>query len=244
MFTHDKNLSLKESLGYENYLNVFKKLNFNIYWLSNNGACKGVCSAANFNILDNPSDDDIHLLDGLDEKINSFKKQNNLIYLHIRGSHGPEYNKRYPKKFKIYTPICKNKEIRKCSNEEIINSYDNSLQYNMYVISKIIELLKKKEEQFNVGLIFISDHGESLGEKGFYLHGAPYFLTKQEQGHVGSFMWFSDSFLKEFNINKQCLRKKTNLEFSHYNMFHTMLGLFKIENKFYDNKKDIFNECN
>jgi lipid A ethanolaminephosphotransferase len=107
-------------------------------------------------------------------------------------------------------------------------------------MSQLIEFLKTKKN-YHVSLIYVSDHGESLGEKGFYLHGAPFALTKEEQGHPASFMWFND--LKLFNINKDCLLKQTQKTYSHYNMFHSILGLFDIENQYYNENLDLFKEC-
>jgi lipid A ethanolaminephosphotransferase len=234
MFTHSKKLSLSKMLDYENYIDILKKLDFGLEWRSSNGGCKGICNAIK-NIIE--KNDDMDLLDNF-EKID----KNNVIFLHIRGSHGTEYYARYPKEFEYWKPVCREKELRKCSDEEIINAYNNSIRYTMFVISKIIEILQNKKE-LNTGLIFVSDHGENMGENGFYLHGTPFGLTKEFAGKVASFMWFSDDWYREFNLNKQCMKNKSTEKYEHYNIFHTILGIFKIENKYYDEKMDIFKDC-
>jgi lipid A ethanolaminephosphotransferase len=237
MFTHSKKLSLSKMLDHENYIDILKKLDFGLEWRTSNGGCKGVCSAIT-NIIE--KNDDIELLDNFG-RIDK-NKRNNIIFLHIRGSHGTEYYTRYPQEFEHWKPVCKEKELRKCSDEEIINAYNNSIRYTMFVISKIIETLQNKKN-LNTGLIFVSDHGENMGENGFYLHGTPFSLTKEFAGKVASFMWFSDNWYKEFSLDKQCMKNKSTERYEHYNIFHTILGIFKIENKYYDEGMDIFKGC-
>jgi lipid A ethanolaminephosphotransferase len=243
LFAFNNKMTFREIINHENYLDIFKKFDFELDWVSNNGSCKGVCWATNYEDI-RGNGDDINLLTGLEERIDGYKGKNTILYLHMRGSHGPSYYTRYPEEYEFYKPACHERQIRKCSDKEITNAYDNSIKYNMFVISKIMEILETKQDEFNIGLIFMSDHGESLGEKGFYLHGGSYILTKEEQGRVGAFMWFSNDFLRDFKLDKTCLVKegKTS-EFTHYNMFSSMLGLFKIENKYYKKDMDIFRKC-
>ncbi|MDR3290073.1 MAG: sulfatase-like hydrolase/transferase [Rickettsiales bacterium] len=240
MFTHSQKLDLDSMLEYENYVDIFKKLNFGLQWKTNNGGCKGVCGA----ITDVGKVDggDIELLGDLNKEISKLKADNNVIYLHFRGSHGTEYYKRYPDEFEYWKPACKEKELRKCDDESIINAYDNSIRYTMFIVAKLIEILKANND-FNTGLVFVSDHGENIGENGFYLHGTPYILTKEVAGKVASFMWFNDNLLEEFKLNKQCMKNKESGKFGHFNMFHTMLGLFRVNNAYYDEKMDIFKSC-
>jgi lipid A ethanolaminephosphotransferase len=249
MFGFDDSFSYKKILKYENYLHILKKLNFNLYWFSNNGGCKGVCEDAipEHKIIKSPDGDDMELLQEV--KKLELAKQNTIVYLHLRGSHGPEYYKRYPIDFEYYNPVCKYKEIRNCENQSIVNAYDNSVRYNMFVIAKIIDFLKIQEKRFNVALFFTADHGESLGENGFYLHAAPMFLVKDTQGHPASFLWMPSETLKNLKVDKQCLsqwQSKTETEgkgFSHFNIFHSIIGLFNIKNKYYNSSMDIFSTC-
>ncbi len=238
---------------YSNLLDFLKKANFYILWRENNSDCKGVCKRHNEEDFtkdksnkkycnDKECFDEI-LLDGLQEKINNLNTENNFIVLHQKGSHGPAYYLRYPTEFKKYEPTCNSEYFNKCKNEEIINSYDNTINYTSYVLNKTIDILKANEDKYNVALIYVSDHGQSLGEKGMYLHGAPYMFSPEEQRHIPFFMWFSNDFKKEFKINEECLKNKSNQEYSHDNIFHSILGLFNIKTKYYNKELDIFYEC-
>ena len=120
-----------------------------------------------------------------------------------------------------------------CTNEEIVNAYDNTINYTSYFLNDAIKILNNNKENFNVALIYVSDHGQSLGENGIYLHGMPYKFSPKEQRHIPFFMWFSDDFKREFNVNEQCLKNKQNQELYHDNIFHSVLGLFNIKTKYY-----------
>ncbi len=113
----------------------------------------------------------------------------------MMGSHGPAYYKRYPKAFEKFTPTCKTNQFSKCSNEMINNAYDNTIVYTDYFLSQVIALLKKNQTHQSA-VLYMSDHGESLGEKGLYLHGMPYFIAPKEQTHVPSIAWFDKQFSK------------------------------------------------
>jgi len=160
-----------------------------------------------------------------------------LIVLHQMGNHGPAYYKRYPKAFEQFTPTCKTNQVEQCTTEEIGNAYDNAILYTDYFLSKTIALLKANDEQYETALIYMADHGESLGEKGLYLHGIPYFMAPDEQTHVGALMWFGTKAQKR--IDTQTLRQKAGENYSHDNLFHTILGLTGIETAVYDKAKDI-----
>ncbi|GMO59432.1 MAG: phosphoethanolamine--lipid A transferase [Rickettsiales bacterium] len=239
MFSYSDNLSLDEMVDGRNFLDIFNYLKFDLKWKTNNGDCKGVCSAIP-NIIKYQTDED--LVDELPKDISVLQEKNNVIFLHIRGSHGTEYYKRYPKEFEKWSPVCQERELRKCKDAEIINAYDNSMRYSMFLVSKVIDNLQKLKN-INASVIFISDHGEAIGENGFYLHATPFLLTKESVGKVASFMWFNDNFIKEFKMNKQCIKDLESKKYTHFNIYHTMLGLFEIEEKNYNNKMDIFAKC-
>ncbi len=239
--------------AHSNLLDFLKKADFNILWRENNSDCKGVCVRHNEDDFtkdksnkkycnDKECFDEI-LVDDLQEKIDNLNAQDNFIVLHQKGSHGPAYYLRYPKEFEKYKPTCNSEYFNKCENEEIVNSYDNTINYTSYVLDKAIEILKSNEDKYNVALIYVSDHGQSLGEKGIYLHGAPYRFSPKEQRHIPFFMWFSNDFKKEFNIDEKCLKDKSTQEYSHDNIFHSVLGLFNIKTKYYDKDLDIFYNC-
>ena len=170
------------------------------------------------------------MLIGLDSYIKEQANKDILIVLHQMGNHGPAYFKRYPKAFEKFKPVCKTNQLETCSQEEISNAYDNAILYSDYFLAKSINFLKKYTTNFDTSLIYISDHGESLGENGLYLHGLPYFMAPDAQTHVGAFMWFGNS--KHSNIN-------TNQPYSQDNLFHTLLGIFNVQTKVYDKEMDI-----
>ena len=188
-------------------------------------------------ICENGECRDEGMLVGLQDYIDSKKTGDIFIVLHQMGNHGPAYYKRYPAAFEKFTPVCKTNQLETCTPEEIGNAYDNAILYTDYFLSKIIHLLKQNTAQFETAMIYFSDHGESLGETGIYLHGLPYYMAPDEQKHVGAVMWFGDSF--EIDIN--ALRAKSGNAFSQDNLFHTLLGLMEIETEVYDQRLDIIN---
>lgn len=253
IFSHlgREDYSHKIAKNTENILDFFIKTNFFVQWRDNNTGCKGICDRANqLDLTDIPDDalcetgecfDEI-LLKGLEQQIIE-NPNNQIIVLHQKGSHGPSYYLRYPKSFEQFTPVCRNNQLQKCSQSELYNTYDNTILYTDYFLNKSIELLEKLPADYNSSLIYVSDHGESLGENNLYLHGTPYFLAPDAQTHIPFFTWMSDSFIKEFSINVSCLKSKGNSSLSHDNIFHSLLGLMHIETSIYDEKLDIFDSC-
>ncbi len=229
----------------ENLLDVLKRAGVYVLWRDNNSDSKSVATRVNYenfktqnlNKICDIECRDEGMLDGLQEIINSKKDGDILIILHQMGNHGPAYYKRYPKEFEKFTPVCKSNQLEECSEEEINNAYDNAISYTDYFLSKTINLLKQNSNKFETALFYISDHGESLGESGLYLHGMPYFLAPDTQTHIPAIAWFGDSF----HIDKNDLKKKVNESFSQDNLFHTMLNLFEINSSIYDKSKDIIN---
>ena len=179
------------------------------------------------------------LLEGLPQYIEKHQG-NTLIVLHQNGSHGPRYNKRYPKVFEQFRPVCDSSDVRECTREELINAYDNTILYTDYLIHQTINIAEKTNRPAVV--IYVSDHGESLGEKGLYLHGFPYALAPEEQKKVPLVIWMSQAFQDARDISNACLANKT--AYSHDHIFHSMLGLFQVQTKLYEPGLDIFAECN
>ncbi|MGE0051493.1 MAG: phosphoethanolamine transferase, partial [Arcobacter sp.] len=180
------------------------------------------------------------MLVGLDEYIKNHKDKDILIVLHQMGNHGPAYYKRYPKEFEKFTPVCKTNQLEECTQEEVSNAYDNAILYTDYFLSKVINFLKPYSNDYETAMLYMSDHGESLGENGFYLHGMPYMLAPVEQKHIGSILWIGDSMKKEIDLEK--LNSYRNKEFSQDNLFHTLLGLFEVGTEVYKKDMDILND--
>ncbi|XPV68049.1 MAG: phosphoethanolamine transferase [Halarcobacter sp.] len=237
----------KKGISTENVVDVLKHTNFiNILWRDNNSDSKGVALRVEFEdyrtsktntICDDVECRDEGMLVGLDEYIKKHKGEDILIVLHQMGNHGPAYYKRYPKSFEKFTPVCKTNQLEQCTKEEVSNAYDNAILYTDYFLSKVINFLKPYSKDYETAMIYMSDHGESLGENGFYLHGIPYIIAPNEQKHIGSIMWFGEDIKEDIDTKKLSTYK--NNEFSQDNLFHTLLGIFEVDSKVYDKDKDI-----
>ncbi|MCL2644732.1 MAG: sulfatase-like hydrolase/transferase, partial [Betaproteobacteria bacterium] len=180
------------------------------------------------------------MLAKLEERINKHDK-NEMIVLHTMGSHGPSYYQRYPKAFRQFTPTCDTSDIHRCSRDEIVNTYDNTILYTDYFLSSIIDFAKRFPDK-EISILYVSDHGESLGENGVYLHGLPYAFAPQEQKQVPFFLWFSDA--AQQRVNNACLENKAaNEAVSHDHIFHSILGFLNIKTNLFDASLDIFQGC-
>ncbi|AQW85282.1 phosphoethanolamine transferase [Campylobacter pinnipediorum subsp. caledonicus] len=240
--------SQKKANSTENVLDILLRTNeVNILWRDNNSDSKGVAIRTNYEDYKTPKNNTIcegsecrdeGMLVGLDKFIDKNKNKDILIVLHQMGNHGPAYYKRYPKSFEVFKPVCLTNQFEKCTQEEINNAYDNAILYTDYFLSKVIKFLKSYSSTYDTAMLYASDHGESLGENGIYLHGLPYFMAPENQKHIGFMMWFGDSYLNKY-IDKEKLISYTKNEVSHNNFFHTILGLFNVETKVYKPNLDI-----
>lgn len=251
MFSHfgRNNFNVEDANSTENLLDVLLHTkDINVLWRDNNSDSKGVAIRAKYEDYKTPATNticdeecrDVGMLVGLQEYINKVREKDIVIVLHQMGNHGPAYFKRYPPEFEVFKPVCKTSELSKCSNEEIGNSYDNAIRYTDYFLSKVITLLKHNSVNFNTAMLYVSDHGESLGENGIYLHGLPYMMAPKEQKEVALIMWFGGLMEKETNY--VLLKKTLNNQYSHDNVFHTILGMLEIESSAYDPKLDILHD--
>lgn len=253
------------ALGRENYsetkaksqqglLDVLAHAGFSVLWRDNNSGCKGACDRVQYEDLSQPvagdplctSEEcyDERLLERLPEIIRSSTKDL-VIVLHQKGSHGPAYWKRYPKEFNRFEPVCMTTDLEKCSTESIVAAYDNTILYTDHFLSRTIDLLRKsgKEDGVDTSLMYFSDHGESLGEKNLYLHGAPYIISPVEQRHVPFMLWLSDDFRSRFNIDTRCLAARSGQAFSHDNVFHSVLGMLNVNTAVHNPALDMFQAC-
>ena len=161
----------------------------------------------------------------------------------MMGSHGPTYFKRYPKKHKKFIPDYNRSDIQNCSPEELVNTHDNTIAYTDFVLSQVIEQLNLLPNDVNKSMIYISDHGESLGESGAYLHGFPYAFSPKEQRHIPMLLWISQTN-KQKNNTTECLKQLADNEsYNHDNVYHSMLGLLDINSSTYQKSLDIFSQC-
>lgn len=236
-----------------NSLDVLEKAGVEVIWIDNNSSCKGVCErTGEINIRNNPNPQspfysngeefDEALLARMDEALQSTttsKEKDLLFVLHTLGSHGPKYYKRYPDEFSVFEPACKKSSPQECSDLEIINAYDNTILYTDHVVSQLIQYLKTKLDGDNTFLFYASDHGESLGENGIYLHGLPNFLAPKVQTHVPMFTWFSERYIEKEKINVSAMRKLEDKKLSHDNLSHSLLSAFSIKTELYKADHDL-----
>jgi lipid A ethanolaminephosphotransferase len=241
--------SRRKELGTENVMDLLAHTgDVDLLWRDNNSDPKKVMDRLgyeNFMVPENNPDcgdgecRDMGMLSGLERFIESNSTRDKLIVLHIMGNHGPEYYKRYPKAFEKYTPVCRSNLLEQCSREEIANAYDNILLYTDAFLDKTIDLLKRYEERYQVALLYIADHGESLGENGLYLHGIPYALAPEAQTHVAAFVWLGKGF-KVLNVTR--LAARAGRSYSHDYIFSTLLGIYDVNSTLYDPKLDLLRE--
>lgn len=236
----------------ENLMDVLKHAGIKTLWVENNTGDKRVAERietfdwstaqqGNPNCAGGECYDQV-LVDTLASRIDSFDN-NTVVVLHMLGSHGPAYYRRYPPDQEVFKPACRTSNFADCSREEIVNAYDNTILYTDKILAEIIDLLKSKEGSFASSMIYMSDHGESLGEKGLYLHAMPYFIAPREQTRVPYIAWFSPDFMKEDGLTSSCLKTLTDKPASHDNLFHTVLGLMSVRTSVYDKALDTFSAC-
>jgi lipid A ethanolaminephosphotransferase len=234
----------------EGLLDVLQRAGVEVLWRENNSGCKGACDRVPHEDLSHaridelcPAEcyDDI-LLHGLQDRIDDLRGDAVLV-LHMKGSHGPAYYLRYPPRFEVFKPACKTAELGNCKREEVVNAYDNSILYTDHVLTEAIRLLQRNARRFDTALLYVSDHGESLGENGVYLHGLPYVLAPREQTHIPMVLWLSKGMREHAGLDAHCLRFNADRPYSHDNLFHSVLGLLDVETSAYIPGKDLFRAC-
>lgn len=254
MFSNMPRTGYDESLAHhqEGLLDIIQCAGIQVLWNDNDGGCKGACDRVPHQdvtdlklpgeCIDGECYDDV-LFHGLEQTIDNMRGDG-VIVLHTIGSHGPTYYNRYPPAFRRYTPTCDTSEIQSCSQEQLKNSYDNTILYVDYIVDKAIKLLQSKQDKFTTSLVYLSDHGESLGENGVYLHGLPYTIAPETQKHVPMLVWLSDDYQKRYGINYSCLQKQAKEnDYSQDNLFSTMLGMTGVETQEYRAADDLLATC-
>lgn len=235
----------------DNVLDVVQRAGIDVSWLDNNSGCKGACDRVT-HLEFGPSSDpefcnDKECLDEVVLKPLQARLQgataNQLIVVHQKGSHGPAYFQRVPKAFEVFTPVCRTVELQECTREEVVNAYDNSILYTDHVLAEIIQLLKAHVEMVDASMLYLSDHGESLGENNLYLHGIPYSLAPDSQKRIPMVAWFSPAFALDNGLDTACLNQITDLPWSQDNLFSTVLGLAQVSTDLYQTGMDLLSGC-
>lgn len=239
----------------EGLLDIAQRAGYQVTWIDNNSGCKSTCDRVQkYQIpaqlkqkwCDAAGEcfDEI-LVDSLQDYLSHLDKNNQtpqLIVLHQMGSHGPAYFKRSKAPYQPFQPTCNTNAIQGCSADELKNSYDNSIVYTDYVLAQIIKTLEQ-QKQYQTGFWYLSDHGESTGEHGLYLHGAPYRMAPTQQTHVPMLMWFSDAWQQHNTQQVDCLKAQTEQARSHDHLFASLLSLLDIKTQVTDPENDMLAQC-
>jgi lipid A ethanolaminephosphotransferase len=235
----------------ENVLDVLSHAGVKVLWRNNNDGCKNVCRRVSSEDLSHLKLADLCNAEECYDEVLLYRLQayvdaltsDGVIVLHQKGSHGPGYHLRHPPSFKVFSPECHQANLNDCTPQEVINAYDNTIVYTDFFLEKVIRFLKKNAAQYDTALLYVSDHGESLGENNVYLHGLPYFVAPDEQKHVPLITWFSKDFIARNKIDSACLQLHKDASYSHENLFHSLLGLMNVKTNAYNAKLDIFATC-
>ena len=236
--------------SHQSLLHVLDRAGIHPLWRDNQSGCKGVCSGLEIDHLDDASDpvlcrdgrcmDEI-LLQQLEQRVRA-RPGDRVVVLHQLGNHGPAYFQRYPASFAHYQPGCQSTDLGSCSREQIINSYDNAVLYTDHFLATTIARLKALDD-YDSAMLYVSDHGESLGEKGLYLHGLPWAIAPEQQTRVPMVMWFSPGFGQSRGLDLACLQQRSTRPASHDNLFASVLGLMQVGTDAYRADQDLFAGC-
>ena len=238
----------------ENLLDVLQRAGLAVLWLDNQSGCKGVCDRVphadtrNLNLPDIcPEGEcfDEAMLRALPDELARLdperRARGTVVVMHQMGSHGPAYYKRSPPAMKLFQPECTSHALQECPPEQIQNAYDNSLRNTDHLLAETVRWLQTLKRP--TALVYVSDHGESLGEKGLYLHGMPYRMAPTEQTHVPMLTWASKPLQQAQGLRLDCLRAQAAQPWSHDNLFHTMLGLARVGTTARDGTLDMLAPC-
>lgn len=241
--------------NYESLLDVIHRAGLAVLWLDNQSGCKATCDrvpSVETSNLKHPQLctggeclDGI-MLEGLEARIAALPAERRargvVLVMHQMGSHGPAYFKRSPPAFKRFLPECTSNDLQRCSREELVNAYDNSIAYTDHFLASTIRWLRQ-QSAWDPAMVYVSDHGESLGENNLYLHGLPWAIAPDVQKHVPWVTWLSDGFTQRSGITLQCLQDARDQKISHDHYFHSVLGLLGIQTAVYQPALDAYARC-
>ncbi len=234
----------------EGLLHVLDHAGIGVLWRDNQSGCKGVCEGLPFESFEKARVPgacnaegclDEAMLQDLPEAVASHPGDM-VVVLHQLGNHGPAYFKRYPPRLELFSPACKSLNLSDCSREQIVNAYDNAVLHTDDFVARTIHMLAGMRGR-DTALLYVSDHGESLGENGLFLHGVPYAIAPEEQTRVPMVMWFSSGFAASRDLDMHCLAREARQPASHDNLFHTVLGLMQVETPERDPALDLAGRC-
>lgn len=245
----------------ENLLDVVQAAGMNVLWLDNQAGCKGVCDRvphaaaadalspeARRNLCDSDGEcRDMALLFQLSERLQALTPEQRargmLLVMHQMGSHGPAYAKRSSPAAKRFVPECRSSVLAECSHAELVNAYDNSIVATDTFLARTIDWLGTQSAQYDTGMLYVSDHGESLGEYGLFLHGMPYSIAPEAQKHVPMVAWLGHDLQQRSQLSDACLRAAADAPWTHDALYHSVLGLLDVQTPTYQRALDVFAGC-
>jgi lipid A ethanolaminephosphotransferase len=257
MFSHlGRTDYAKRSSEFENLLDVLQHAGYAVLWIDNQSGCKDQCdrvanvSTSELNVpeyCEGGECRDTIMLARVEAELAKLpaerRARGTVVVMHQMGSHGPAYFKRTPAAFKTFTPECTDTSLSQCDRNQIINAYDNTLVFTDYFLSRVIGWLKTQEKTSTPAMLYVSDHGESLGEKNMYLHGLPYSVAPPQQTTVPLITWLSPEFEKLNRLSTRCLQANRDKPLSHDHLFHSVLGLMSVTTSIYQRERDLFASC-
>ena len=243
----------------EGLVDVLQRAGMAVLWLDNQaGGCKGVCdrvpkvdyrqlqATAPELCADDECFDEI-MLRGLHERIAQLPAERRargvVVFMHQMGSHGPAYYRRTPAGFKKFMPECTTNALQQCPREQVVNAFDNTILYTDHFLASAIDWLKQRDNQWAPAMVYLSDHGESLGENNLYLHGLPYRFAPDVQKHVPWIFWLSPTFEQQSGVKLDFLARQQGEKLSHDHYFHSTLGLLGVQTQVHDPARDVFTSC-
>ena len=247
----------KRKTDAEGLLDVLQHAGLGVVWIDNQSGCKGVCDRvteigtarlADAQLCPGGDCQDTIMLRDLDAHIAALPPERRargvVVVLHQMGSHGPAYAKRSLPAHKRFTPECQTNALQQCSREQVVNAYDNSIVATDFFLNATIEWLQARAHQAQTALLYVSDHGESLGENNLYLHGLPYAIAPDVQKHVPWIAWLSPALQARTGVTTACLQREwAHQRLSHDNYFHSVLGLLDVHTSVYQDSLDAFAPC-
>ncbi|MDO8769727.1 MAG: phosphoethanolamine--lipid A transferase [Burkholderiaceae bacterium] len=257
MFSHlGKSAFEDSSQSYENLVDVLQRAGLAVIWLENQSGCKGLCDrvlSVSTGRLNDPQFCntgecfDEMMLQQLSERMAALPidrlDKGIVVIMHQMGSHGPAYYKRVPEAFKKFLPECTTNILQDCTRAQVTNAYDNTLLYTDHFLNSVVKFLKDIHPHAQTAMMYVADHGESLGENNIYLHGLPYAIAPDVQKRVPWISWLSNDFLQRNHINPACLNQQKDKRLSHDNYFHSVLGLLDIQTTAYKPELDVYAPC-
>lgn len=257
MFSHLGREAFDErKANYETLIDVLQRAGLAVLWINNQAGCKGVCDRAPHvstgsltvpGLCEGGECRDEIMLDRLDARIAELPAERRargvVIVMHQMGSHGPAYYKRTPAAFKKFMPECTSNALQECGRDQVVNAYDNTILYTDHFLGATIDWLKRAGQHGPSAMVYVSDHGESLGENNLYLHGLPWRIAPDVQKRVPWITWLSPTWERTTGLQAACLRQRLDLPVSHDHYFHSVLGLMGVQTSVYRPELDLYRPC-